>query len=150
MQKIEYKVGNLLDVESGVIVHGCNTKGVMGSGVALAIKEKYPIVYTKYRDHCADFINPSALLGDYILVPVKPDLAIANAFTQIGYGKGKRQVNYGAIADCFFDILYETDYRDFHIPKIGAGLAGGDWGVISEIIEYVTPRGTKVTCWTLE
>lgn len=39
---IEYRKGNLLDITSGVIVHGCNMRGVMGSGVALAIRNKYP------------------------------------------------------------------------------------------------------------
>jgi len=35
---IKVNKGNLLDVTSGIIVHGCNAKSVMGSGVALAVK----------------------------------------------------------------------------------------------------------------
>ena len=31
---IEYRKGNLLDVTSGLIAHGVNCQGVMGSGVA--------------------------------------------------------------------------------------------------------------------
>lgn len=35
---ILFKTGNILDVREGIIVHGCNLKGVMGSGLALQIK----------------------------------------------------------------------------------------------------------------
>jgi O-acetyl-ADP-ribose deacetylase (regulator of RNase III) len=35
---IETRKGSLLDA-TGIIVHGCNCQGVMGSGVALAIKK---------------------------------------------------------------------------------------------------------------
>ena len=35
---IQYKKGDLLSVTKGIIAHGCNAQGVMGSGVALQIK----------------------------------------------------------------------------------------------------------------
>ena len=38
--KIIYKQGDLLEAEEVVIVHGCNAQGVVGSGVALAIRNK--------------------------------------------------------------------------------------------------------------
>lgn len=52
---IEYKKGNLLDVTKGIIMHGCNCQGVMGSGVALAVKRKYPLAFDRYSQMCADF-----------------------------------------------------------------------------------------------
>jgi hypothetical protein len=37
-----------------------------------------------------------------------------------------------------------------HMPRIGAGLAGGDWGKISRIIEdELAGKGVEVTVYTL-
>lgn len=46
---IRYIKGDLLETDAPVIVHGCNCQGVMGSGVAKQIKEKYFTVYEIYR-----------------------------------------------------------------------------------------------------
>ena len=47
---IEYKNGDLLNVTEGIILHGCNGQGVMGAGVAKAIKMKYPEAFTAYKE----------------------------------------------------------------------------------------------------
>lgn len=46
--KLNVKQGDLLAVNTGCIIHGCNAQGVMGAGVALAFKNKYPAAYTRY------------------------------------------------------------------------------------------------------
>jgi O-acetyl-ADP-ribose deacetylase (regulator of RNase III) len=46
---MKFLSGNLLDVNDGIIVHGCNCQGVWGSGVAKQMKEKYPEAFTKYQ-----------------------------------------------------------------------------------------------------
>lgn len=148
---IEYRKGNLLDVTAGVIIHGCNSHGVMGSGVALAVKNKYPGAYELYREQCIESKDDPALLGSVIVYEVNEKLMVANMITQKDFGTHKRQVNYGAVASGF-RIL--TEYfknldEEFHFPKIGAGLGGGDWEVISEIIEHVCP-GNNLICWELE
>ena len=48
--KIVYKVGDITEAPEVVIVHGCNTQGAMGSGVAKAIRRKYPWAYEAYID----------------------------------------------------------------------------------------------------
>ena len=50
---IKYKRGNLLaNVKDPnvFIAHGCNCRGVMGSGFALQVKMMYPKVYERYLD----------------------------------------------------------------------------------------------------
>ena len=37
------KFGNILDAK-GIIMHGCNAQGVMGSGLAKDIRERWPAV----------------------------------------------------------------------------------------------------------
>ena len=157
---IEYRKGNLLDVSHGVIAHGVNCQGVMGSGVAKAVREKYPHVYKAYLSRCL-FTEGNGLLGQVQLIDsvqaegtrvYPPDelLVIANCFTQDRYGTDKRHVNYEAIAKCFAMLnkrvpsLYGCP---LHIPKIGAGPAGGDWNVIEAIIN--SEYKSEVICWEL-
>ncbi|ESQ88967.1 hypothetical protein ABAC460_14395 [Asticcacaulis sp. AC460] len=48
--KIIYKTGDLLEAPERVICHGCNAQGVMGSGIAVPIRNRYPMVFKAYRD----------------------------------------------------------------------------------------------------
>ena len=157
---IKYRKGNLLDVTHGVIAHGVNCQGVMGSGVAKCVRDKYPHVYYGYRSRCL-LTEGKELLGQVQLLSgtysagtqvYPPDelLVIANCFTQDRYGIDKRHVNYEAIAQCFAKLnnrvpnMYDCT---LHIPKIGAGLAGGDWNVIEAIIN--SEYKSEIICWEL-
>jgi len=154
MIEIETKTGNLLNVERGHIVHGCNAQGVMGSGVALAVKQKYPEVFKDYVERHAKSTpdEPGLVLGDAYAVTVKNnELVIWNAITQNLYGTGHRQVNYDAVETCFAKINNLIgQYKDYfptevHIPLIGAGRGGGNWEIIREIIEQTMDY--PVTLW---
>ncbi len=147
---IEYRKGDLLSVDEGIIIHGCNAQGVMGAGVAKAIKAKYPDAYKAYK-YAYDTVAPN--LGDIIWYRETQVFYIANAITQEFYGKDKRYVNYKAIVDCFTKAIVEANYLglDLHFPKIGAGLAGGDWNIIEQLINDCDPTDTvRKVCWTLE
>lgn len=145
---INYKQGNLLDVKEGVIVHGCNAKGVMGSGVALAVKDKYAKAYTSYKT----FEESKGLrVGGVNLVNITKKLYVANAITQASYGRDSevRYVSYGGVLTCFEKLNEHFPLNiPFHFPKIGAGLGGGDWEVISSLIELACPQ-RELVCWTL-
>lgn len=147
---IEYQTGDLLTATSGHIVHGCNARGVMGAGVALAIKNTWPEVYNDYRQRYQD---TGLHLGQVLPVAVGQDLMVWNAITQQNYGNARRRyVSYDAIAECFEKIndqvaAMSTIQQHIHIPKIGAGLAGGDWAVISTIIDSVVDY--PVTVWVI-
>lgn len=118
------------------IVHGCNCFNNMGSGIAKQIKDNFPDAWQVDQD-----TEPGAKtkLGDFSVVLVPPSLTIINAYTQYRYGRGKKHADYDAIRKVFKSINYY--YPDWHIgiPKIGAGLAGGDWDIISKIIDEETP-----------
>lgn len=140
---IETVKGDLLSVPKGLIVHGCNAQGVMGSGVAAAVRSKFPKAYETYMKAHRD---SSLTLGTCSFVRVAPELWVINAVTQQFYGgDGKRYVDYKAVERCFDFIEHFATNLEKHMiydgkipvcfPKIGAGLGGGDWGIISQIIE---------------
>ena len=147
--KIETKVGNLMDVTAGHIVHGCNAQGVMGSGVALAVKRKYPGAFESYRNI---YEKRGLLLGHAYPWAPATDLVIWNAITQEGFGQPTRNCSYDAIQSCFelinngVTMITEVP-QEIHIPMIGAGLGGGNWEIIREIIEQTVTFPT--TLWVL-
>lgn len=151
-----YIKGNLLD-HDGPIAHGVNCQGKMNSGVAKAIREKYPEHYRHYKS----LINKGKLTevgtafcrpGHVLDNTSKVTQAVWGLATQKFYGyDGKRYVNYSAIGRVFkfLDTMYYM-YPIKHvlgIPKIGAGLGGGDWSIIEQIINDATP---KLEIWVYE
>lgn len=138
--KIEYIKGDLFDTEIYVIMHGCNAQGVMGSGVARIIRERFEAAYKTYAER---YRNSGLHMG--VNIPVLAidsktgnEKIIVNSITQNYYGTDRRHADYEAIASVMKDInryCRMHGYEKIALPKIGAGLAGGDWNVISAIIE---------------
>jgi len=146
MIKIQTKIGNLINVTEGHIVHGCNAQGVMGSGVALAVRRKFPGAYEDYiHQHKTNGLE----LGRAYLYVENDNLYIWNAITQGDYGYGVRQVSYDAVQTCFEEInamVGQCTISDqIHIPMIGAARGGGNWEIIREIIEQTMTH--PVTLW---
>lgn len=147
---IETRYGNALDVQTGIIVHGCNCQGVMGAGIAFEVKNRFPAAFYEYdRVHRSRGLK----LGEICFAEVAPNKFIINANTQDGYGRDRRAVSYDAVADCFTEVLRFAQTIEKHrgvkleiiFPLIGAGLGGGDWKIISGIIDAVVPdEFTKV------
>jgi O-acetyl-ADP-ribose deacetylase (regulator of RNase III) len=120
-----------LDGQFDVIVHGCNCFHTMGAGVAKQIKTMFPAAYkadlmTKYGD--------KSKLGTYSIASVD-NLKILNAYTQYDFSGSGIKVHYSAIKSVFSAIKSQYSGKRIGYPKIGAGLAGGNWGIISEIID---------------
>jgi len=132
--------------EFDIIVHGCNCFHTMNSGIAGQIKREWPMAlrvdeeFSEYGDflklgtatHCIQKLDN----GDY--------LGIFNAYTQFKYGKGNGAydkdvlVDYNALRNAFALIIASIPKKRpmrVGIPKIGAGLAGGDWDYIEPCIE---------------
>lgn len=128
-----------------LIAHGVNCQGVMGAGVAKAIIKKWPQVKESYNL----FTHSAALLGAVQHVKIHDTLTILNCFTQEFYGPGDKQyVDYNAVATCFWRISQHYPGQDLAIPRIGSGLAGGDWKRIWQIVDHES-RSVRVHVYTL-
>lgn len=130
---INYIKGNLFDTTCNVIAHGCNAQGVMGSGVAKAVKENYYNAYVEYRNK---YLKEGLKIGSVHFVKLDKKI-IANCITQEFYGGNGIYINYQALTKCMW-ILHNECYKNnwtIAMPMIGAGLGGGDWSNIEKIIE---------------
>ncbi len=150
-----YVNGDLLLTEIPNIAHGVNCQGAMGSGVAKAIYLKYPSVRYLYIDYHNSLTQQGLtdvdFLGDVQVINLLGGKKVFNMFTQRNFGSdGFRYVNYAAVAQCFktlCDILPKGS--KVAIPKIGAGLAGGDWEILSRIINDAVGDSLDITVYCI-
>ena len=126
--------------ESGadVICHQVNCQGVMGSGIAKQVRERYPWVYAEYKE-CCSLSSDYILLGGYQQVYIDEKRAVLNVFGQRYYGyDGKCYTNYDALKQAFEDISKTYRNKTIAIPYLmGCARGGGDWNIVYKIIEEV-------------
>lgn len=142
MINVNYIKGDIFDSNIGgrkILVHVVNDLGIMGAGIALAIRNKWPIVYDKYKKWATGYITSVPFqLGEVQFVNVERNLVVANMVGQqgIGYKSGKPPVKYDAINSCLKKVAeIAKKYNSVVIgPKFGAGLAHGDWNTIEQLI----------------
>lgn len=154
-----YLNGNLLSVKNGIIAHGCNAQGVMGSGVAKQIADTYPDALIQYKADVSKWVDESLirsrahLLGRVSLWSNSDNFAIASMITQENYGKdGRKYVSYDAMDAAFASLAKAAASvnMSINIPLIGAGLGGGNWKIIESIIEaHTDDLGVEVICWEM-
>lgn len=145
---------DLFGFTAGVIAHGVNCAGAFNAGVARQVRKLYPLAYQFYL---RKFQNGGWKLGDVQLVSVTEQLIIANCATQKGYGYANSQnvfADYKAIATVFKKLaLLSTDKNlEIALPRIGAGLAGGDWNTIKTMLEEAAREypQANLTVYSLE
>lgn len=135
---------DLLDVQEGIICHQVNCQGVMGSGIAKQIADKWPFAKEDYVTHVN--ISRFPLLGTYQLSEITNKLMLANIFGQDFYGIGEIQTNYSAIDNafkCLSQVVgsFTEHPTQVYIPEfMGCGLGGGDWEVYYPIVEKYFPH----------
>lgn len=155
-----YRVGDatapdMSDGRPALIVHCCNNIGVWGAGFVMALSARWPAAeqayLSWYHDPPAD--NPFQL-GQVQFVPVQPNITVANLIGQRGIAgrSAVPPIRYAAIK------LGLNRVRDHaldngahvHMPRMGAGLAGGRWEEIERIIvDWLCQFGIPVTVYDL-
>jgi len=117
-----------------VIVHGCNCHCQFGRGIAAAIQRQFP----EAAD--ADLATPKSdrsKLGTISFARIiRPtaSFTIVNAYTQFDYHGPGILVDYSAIRAAFRTVGAQFRGSRIAYPRIGAGLAKGDWETIAAII----------------
>lgn len=134
MLKIIY--GDLMDAKEDIIGHQVNCKGVMGSGVALGIRKKFPEAYNAFLSLGADDNNLGRM--QTVFIPNKRKV-IANLFGQKAFGKNGKFTDYDGLGTALHELAGFARMHDLSVAlpyKIGAGLGGGDWGIIEQMILF--------------
>lgn len=118
-----------------VLIHQVNCQGKMGSGIAGKIKAEYPIHFDDYKKYTRN-VCPRTLLGNH-LDTVLYDQKIVGMFSQETYGyDGKLYTSYAAFSLALDNVIKSNKGKIIGLPYcIGCGYGGGDWKVISSIIQ---------------
>lgn len=147
---IRYVTGDATEPQATgtrVIVHICNDVGAWGAGFVLAVSKRWQLPEYMYRSRVFR-------LGEAQIVQVEPDLYVANMIAQRGFPTLAQPVavDYVALEKCLNYLAAACNKgTSFHMPRIGCGIAGGQWHEVERIIErklgdfdvtvYDLPRG---------
>ncbi len=141
---IVYSVTSLLETDAPVVLHGVNARGAFGSGVAGAMARAWPSARADYlKAHAEGRVR----LGE-VVWGAAGGRTVGHMVTQMDYGRapGRVYVDYGAVEGCLRRVARAAaegiagttvpeGFAAVSLPKVGAGLAGGDWRRIEEILE---------------
>lgn len=130
---METIIGNLLDIDTGILAQVVNNRRIMGAGLAKQIAKKWPLVLQDYKTY-------QPWLGDCRRVWVGSDtkLAVANLYAQNGISPYLRVLHYGHLANAL--VRLDNEAAEYQLPvyipwHMGCGLAHGDWEIVLELIE---------------
>lgn len=125
--------GDILAINHGVIVHQVNCKKVMGAGLALQIRKKYP-------QHFTDYMAAEPKLGNIVVTCIHSTLYIIGVYGQYSYGRYGLHTNYSALRIAMIKAAQFAAQKNLplYIPYgIGCGLAGGDWNRVAAILSDI-------------
>jgi O-acetyl-ADP-ribose deacetylase (regulator of RNase III) len=125
---------SILD-EVDIIAHGCNTMGIMGAGIALQMRLRYPAMYTAYQKLCSDNSFSDTLCGR-IQVWDKDTPIVCNLFTQHHLGRHAKLDYINQSFFAMFSYMRAFNLTKVAIPLVGCGIGGLKFNnVFPEIVD---------------
>lgn len=132
---MRFTQGNLLEAPVEAVVNTVNTVGVMGKGIALMFKERFPENYKAYAAACkagevkvgSMFVSPGAELEGpqwIINFPTKKDWKHPTKLEWVESG-----------LQALKQVIREKQIRTIALPPLGCGNGGLDWAVVRPLIE---------------
>ena len=157
---INYVQGDATDPQGEgpkFILHCCNNLGLWGAGFVMALSRRWSEpedAYYAQGKRCGGYN-----LGNVEAVQVEDDLWVVNMIGQSGVGpnNGIPPIRYKKVRLCLqrvAEMALDEQYRGpfksvaIHAPRFGAGLAGGDWRIIEQLIlDELVEKGIAVTVY---
>lgn len=133
---VKHVTGDLFSLNVDAIGHGVNCRGVMGSGIAVQFRERYPAMYLSYKQLC----EQSNLNLGQVFVWEHGGKIIYNIASQYEPGPN---ANLEALKIAIQWVDFDATRRNLAtvaLPQIGCGIGGLGWSVVSMILEiYLEP-----------
>ena len=118
-----------------IIAHICNNVGGWGKGFVRDISKRWSLPGESYRLwHRLRATNDFAL-GNIQILQVSSFVHVANMVAE--QGSGRPPFGYEAVQSCLEKLANAAQKlgASVHMPRIGTGLAGGNWELIEPIIQ---------------
>lgn len=141
------QISSLFGINKGIICQQVNCQAVMGAGLAKAIMDQYPQVYTSYKETFKNH-KKEDLFGKVNLVPIGEDLYVANIYSQFYYGNpsktGKIYTDANKLVKAVANICKKYPNLPVYLPHtislegkeeygIGCGYGGETWDKLSQM-----------------
>lgn len=144
MSEINYVIGDATKPQGEgmkFITHCCNNIGGWGSGFVVALSRMWGMPELMYRKAFQE--RPEEMreaLGTIQVVPVEKDVIVVNIIGQRGTisKENPKPIDYDAIREGLRktnEIMEKHKKPSLHAPRLGCGLAGGDWAEIEKILK---------------
>lgn len=136
---IQYLKGDLLSSKAKTLVNPVNCKGVMGKGLALEFKRRWPQMFLDYQEYCKTgdlrIGKPVLLFGDrekqILCFPTKDNWRDRSSYKIITDGLSGLSENWGDGRDSTLESIA--------FPALGCGLGGLEWSKVKPLMEiYLT------------
>lgn len=128
---IRYLKGNVFEAKTQVVVNTVNCKGVMGKGLALEFKKRYPEMYKEYRRLCEEGAMKIGRL--HLYKAVRP--WILN-FPTKNHWRYKSKLEYiEAGLKTFVEKYKEWGIKSIAFPQLGCQQGGLKWSDVKPLME---------------
>jgi O-acetyl-ADP-ribose deacetylase (regulator of RNase III) len=125
---------------------------VWGGGVARTAARQYPIAQQRFSQWFLS-IPKRERLGEVHFADIGGEIFLASLIAQEGYGASSSpRIRYAPLERCFSAVArFALDHgASVHLPRIGAGLSGGSWDTVEEIVrDTLVVQGIRVTVYDL-
>lgn len=134
-------VGDLLCAKEDLIVQQVNHAGVMGAGLALKIRSKWPGIFDPYKNFCNTYDFEATKASGMIMLYDIPGSSqkVVCLFGQRSFGfKYACYTDYLAVENGLLTVAKLCEQQGYTVAlpfNMGCTLAGGDWDIVFRIIE---------------
>src|SRR6516164_3551084 len=128
---ISIKIGNLFDSEAQTLVNAVNCVGVMGKGIALEFKKRYPEMFQDYERRCA---AGEVKLGRPYLYKDHPGHWILNFPTKNHWRSAARLQDIEDGLKYLRQHYREWAIRSLAVPALGCGLGQLKWRIVGPML----------------
>lgn len=139
MGTCEIKHGDIFESDAEALVNTVNCKGVMGRGLALQFKRRFPENFNAYRAECEAGRMIVGRVHIFETGRISPRFIIN--FPTKNHWRGKSRQEY--VADGLVSLEAEVrrlGIKSIAIPALGCDLGGLDWADVRPLIEATVAR----------
>ncbi len=134
---IIFKTGNLLTEDVEAIVNTVNCVGIMGRGIALQFKKRFPENFKVYAAAC----KKKAILPGKMFVYktdslINPKYIISFPTKRHWRGASRMEDIENGLQD-LVKVIKDLKIQSIALPPLGCGLGGLDWNTVRVRIEFV-------------
>ena len=147
---ITYKHDDIFNANAEALVNTVNCVGVMGRGIALQFKKRFPKNFAEYEKSCKqDEVVPGKMFVHSTGSMINPRFVINFPTKRHWRGSSRLEdIEAGLIA--LKNVIIQNNIKSIAVPPLGCGLGGLDWSIVKSKIELALNDLTDVEIMVFE